>query len=407
MKKYGWLGMVGLFIAAVMLIGVSVNGCGQSGSSSTTSLGTVSGVVVNSSGTAVSGATVSSCNGGTVVSAETNSSGVYTLSGVSEGVHVLTISSNSYYAASSVAVTAGSTTTQNITADAGSAATAEPVVTLTSVGTATAFEFFTVAGTVTGGGANHAVISVNNNDSLALISLGAFSKVVHLVSGTNTIVVTAFNSKGYNQKTITVTYTPPTGQSGTVKVTLNWDRSADIDLHLWNQAGTKHTYYNRHYGGPLPSITVEVMTTSGTPTMVNYPKDTSVKALPNTLLDYDNIGGTGPENMTIYSDGLTGEARYLVGVNGYSIYTSTPINCSLSVKLPDGTTKSYTHSIASANSDGGNPNTDTTHWWRPFDIVVSGGVVSIADPDLTTATSPTTTGLGGVGGGLKGEPQAK
>ena len=222
-----------------MLDGVSVNGCGQSGSSSGTtsySTGTVSGVVVNSAGTPVANATVNACNGSSVISTSTDSHGSYTLTGVWEGVHVLTIASNSYYAAGSVAVTAGSTTTQNISADAGTAATSSPSITLTSVGTSTAFEFFTVAGTVTGGGINHVVILVNNNDSLAVVSSSAFSKVVHLVSGTNTIVVTAFNSIGYTQQTITVTYNPATAQTGTVKITLNWDRSADIDLHLWNRA---------------------------------------------------------------------------------------------------------------------------------------------------------------------------
>ncbi len=287
-------------------------------------------------------------------------------------------------------------TSQNISADAGTAATASPTITLTQVGTTTAFEFFQISGSVTPvGEVPNVVISVNNNDSLAPVSSGTFSKVVKLVSGSNTIVVTAFNSQGYSQKSINVTYNPPSAQTGAVKITLNWDKNDDVDLHLWNQAGTKHTYYGRHYGGPLDLVTVEVVDTSGSPTIMTWGKSTAVQALPNTLLDYDNIGGTGPENMTIYADGLTGttETRYQVGINGYSSSGGGgyPVSCSLSVVLPDGTTRAYTHVITAANSNSGDPNTDTTHWWRPFDIIVSSsGVVSI-DTAVTT-TTPITSG---------------
>jgi len=406
MIKHFSLMTLGLVACLGLMIigGVSISGCSQSSSSPYTT-GTVSGVVLTASGTAVASATVNTLNGSTLVTATTDSSGAYTLSGVWNGVHVLLISSNSYYAANSVAVTENTTTTQNISVDAGTTATATPVVTLTSVGTSTASEFFTVAGSVTPtSGTNDVIISVNNNDSLASVSSGSFSKVVHLVSGTNTIVVTAFNSLGYNQKTITVTYTPPSAQTGSVKITLNWDKAADIDLHLWNRAGDKHTYYSRHYGGPLSAVTVEVVTSSGTLTTLTWPKDTTAQALPNTLLDYDNIGGTGPENMTIYSDGLTQEARYLVGINGYSgsLY---PITCSISVKLPNGTTQAYTHVIPASNGNSGNPNTDTNYWWRPCDIVVSSsGVVSIGAAELTASPAPITSG---VNGALNVESKAK
>ncbi|HVN67563.1 MAG TPA: carboxypeptidase-like regulatory domain-containing protein, partial [Candidatus Sulfotelmatobacter sp.] len=347
MFKNVWAGLV-LGLAALVIIGVSMSSCSSTSTTATTvpayATGTVSGVVTTATGTAVANAVVNTFNGSTIVSGTTNASGAYTLSGVWIGVHVLIISSSNYSAVSTVAVTDGGTTTQNISADAGTAATTAPVVTLTSVSTQTASEFFTVAGTLTPtSGINNVVVSVNNNDSLASVSSGSFSKVIHLVSGTNTIVVTAFNSQGYNQQTLTVTYTPASVQTGSVKITLNWDKASDMDLHLWNKTGDRHTYYSRHYGGPLSSISVEVVTVSGSLTTVNYPKDTSVNALLNTLLDYDNIGGTGPENMTIFSDGLTAgtaEVRYLVGVNSFS--ASYPVTCSLSVKLPDGTTHAYT-----------------------------------------------------------------
>lgn len=391
MNRRVWFGLVCVFLVGLFMI--SLFGCAQTQSTTTPSYatGTVSGVVLTATGTPVANATVNTFNGASVMSATSNSSGAYTINGVWIGVHVLLIASNNYYAANSVAVSENTTTTQNISADAGTTATAIPAVTLTSVGTSTASEFFTVAGSVTPvGEVNNVVVSVNNNDSLAPVSSGVFSKVVHLTSGTNTIVVAAFNSLGYNQKTITVTYTPSAAQTGSVKITLNWDKASDMDLHLWNRTGDKHTYWTRHYGGPLSSITVEVVDVSGTLTALTWLKDTTAKALPNTLLDYDNIGGTGPENMTIYSEGLTQEARYLVGINSFT--ASYPVTCSLSVKLPDGTTHAYTSVLASSNGGSGDPNTDTTHWWRPFDIVVSStGAVSIAAAELSA--TPTTSGV--------------
>jgi len=384
MKKT-WLGL-SLGLVAVMLA-VLATGCATVENNPTPSYttGTVSGVVANAAGTPISGATVNTFNGSSILTATTNASGAYTLSGVWNGVHVLLISSDNYYAINSVAVTANTTTSQNVSADAGTAATAVPVVTLTSVGTQTASEFFTVAGSVTPvGEVNNVVISVNNNDSLASAVTGTFMKVVNLVSGTNAIVVTAFNSKGYNQKTITVTYTPPAVQTGAVKITLNWDKASDMDLHLWNSAGDRHTYYGRHYGGPLATIEVSYVDSSGIAQTTNYYGDTTlaVPSLSNTLLDYDNIGGTGPENMTIFADGLTAAGRYLVAVNSYS--ASWEVTCSISVKLPDGTTQAYTQVITTSSGRSGNPNTDTASWWRPFDIVVSSsGAVSIATTDLT------------------------
>lgn len=148
MSKKVWFGLFGLVLVgligvAMMSVGVSVSGCAQSQSTTTTTLpsyatGTVSGVVLTSTGTPVASAVVNTFNGTTVLTGTTNSSGAYTISGVWIGVHVLLISSTNYYAVTSVAVTADTTTTQNISADAGTAATAAPTVTLTSVGTETA-----------------------------------------------------------------------------------------------------------------------------------------------------------------------------------------------------------------------------------------------------------------------------
>jgi len=390
LKKYG-LGLAAMTV--IVLFAVMSSSCGQSTSTTSYATGAVSGVVTNSAGSAVAGTIVNTFNGSSVLTATTDSTGTYTISGVWNGVHVLMISSSSEYAAQSVAVTENTTTTHNITTEAGTTATVAPTITMSSESMSTSSGFFTVAGTVTPvGQVSNVVVSVNNNDSLAAVSSGGFSKVVNLISGTNTIVVTAFNSLGYDHKTITVTYTPPAVQTGSVKITLNWDKADDIDLHLWNSTGDKHTYWSRYYGGPLDSVTVEVVDASGTVTSLTRTKDTTAKALPNTVLDYDNRTGTGPENITIFSNGLTQEGRYLVGVNGYnSIYNPYPITCSVSVKLPDGTTKAYTHVITSSNSGAGNPNTDTANWWRPFDIVVSSsGVVSIGTAD--TSATPTTTG---------------
>jgi hypothetical protein len=386
--------LLGLLLAS--LVSVSLFGCSAlQNAAASYATGTISGIVYNSLGAVIASATVYTFNGTTVLSATTNSSGAFTLTGVWVGTHVLLITSSSYYAIATVAVTENTTTSATLTVSTGSTATAAPTVTLTSVGTTTASAYFTVAGTVIPTGeVTNVVISVNNNDTIAPVSSGAFSKVVNLVSGTNTIVVTAYNSAGSSTKSITVTYNPPSVQTGTVKITLNWDAADDVDLHLWNRTGDRHTYYGRHYGGPLAAVTVEVITVGGTPTTYTWTKDTTAYALPNTILDYDNIGGTRPENMTIFAEGLTQEARYLVGVNGYS-GSNYPINCSISVVMPDGTTHAYSHTITSSDGNSGNPNTDTTHWWRPFDVVVSAArAVSLGTANTTEATSPMNRSVG-------------
>ncbi len=103
-----------------------------------TTTGTISGTVKNSSGTAISGATVSYSGGSTT----TASDGTYTLANMTAGSVSVTTSATGYNSSTAtVSVTAGTTTTQNFTLFAKTAPSAVSVTPSSGTGTTQTFQF--------------------------------------------------------------------------------------------------------------------------------------------------------------------------------------------------------------------------------------------------------------------------
>ncbi len=164
---------------------VTVNGANASGVNFTiTSTGTITGTVTNSSGTAITGATVSYSGGST----STAGNGAYTFSNVPAGTVSITASATGYQSSTQGAtVTANTTTTQNFTL-------------LSAVGT--------VAGTVTNsGGTAIAGATVSYSSGSTTTAGNGTYTLSNIPPGTVSITASA---TGYQSSTQNVTVTANT-----------------------------------------------------------------------------------------------------------------------------------------------------------------------------------------------------
>jgi len=138
------------------------------------------------------------------------------------------------------------------------------------------------------------------------------------------------------------------------KATLAWDTdNTDVDLHLWDPFG-RHTYFGEMEIGAA-------------------------------WLDFDDLFGYGPENITVYKPAISG--RYAIAVNYYNdrdIYnTGVEVRVLASPGTELETTGIFSHALS--YSDGMVlPVSEGPSWWRPCDIYVdASGVAVIRSPDLS------------------------
>lgn len=137
------------------------------------------------------------------------------------------------------------------------------------------------------------------------------------------------------------------------RVTLTWEASNDIDLHVFARPSA-HSYYGH-------------------------------KAIPIGELDVDDIDGYGPEHFTARSR-IPG--TYYVAANYYSDQNysgSTQLHVQVETR---NSVKTYgPHTLRSANTNHGYPiRGNTSSWWRVCDIqVYSDGRTEVRSPDTTVA----------------------
>lgn len=161
-----------------------------------TGTGTVTGVVKNSAGTLLSGATVAYSGRSTL----TNSSGAYSLSGVPAGTVQLTASFSSYTDAH-----------QTVTVAASSSITANFILTSTWTGTLQGY----VTNSATGGAISGAKIAVNNG-AATLTNSSGFYKMTNVAPGSYTLTASA---SGYTRSSSTVSVSTNTTTTASFKLT--------------------------------------------------------------------------------------------------------------------------------------------------------------------------------------------
>lgn len=188
----------------------------------------------------------------------------------------------------------------------------------------------------------------------------AFQQAVILAYGTNEIVLRATNASGtVLSSKIIVDYFP----AWNFRITLTWDTDeTDIDLHVWEPDLSEHLSYVTDFTAHLE-------------------------------LDYDDVQGFGPENVTPTTDILP-VGVYPIAVNYYSGDDSgydIPTTCFITLRLNPGTPEEqlvvFDYELTYSSNNTGYPiNYNSTDWWRPCDVVVlDGGIITWQTADLSIA----------------------
>jgi len=183
-----------------------------------------------------------------------------------------------------------------------------------------------------------------------------FEQAVILTYGVNEIVVRATNATGtVLSDKITVEYYP----EWNFRITLTWDTDeTDIDLHIWEPDLNEHCYWYNDWSAHLQ-------------------------------LDYDDVQGYGPENITPISDDVP-EGIYPVAVDyysgddaGYAIDTSCFVTLRLNVGTPSEEIVQFSHMLTEVDYNDNYPvQYDTDSWWRVCDMIMQpSGIITWQPPD--------------------------
>ena len=143
-------------------------------------------------------------------------------------------------------------------------------------------------------------------------------------------------------------------------VSLEWDQPADLDLHVWLSPGLQCSPDGCGTG--------------------------------NGIMSTDDIDGTGPETYDAPNESFQNN-RFRVGVNLHTFNPPSipgPRSATVRVLVPGGLLATYgPYELTADIQDGGYPVTgNTASWWRPVDIVVEDGSVSVEAPDGTPLMDP-------------------
>lgn len=149
-------------------------------------------------------------------------------------------------------------------------------------------------------------------------------------------------------------------QVGLFSVTLRWDQPADLDLHVWLSPGLQCSQDRCGTG--------------------------------NGIMSTDDIDGTGPETYEAPNESFQNN-RFRVGVNLHTFNPPSipgPRSATVLVTGPGGLSVTYgPYELTEDIQDGGYPvSGNTASWWRPLDIVVEDGSVSLEAPDGTALMDP-------------------
>lgn len=291
------------------------------------------------------------------IAAQTDAQGHYVMNGLKEGVKVL------------IFTKAGYTTLYKTVLSTGTPLTLDAVLRPTQINQPGAPEFTlspytldqnrgvaTLSGRALWLDVPTVAVAFNGDQSVLPgnkdVAGTAFSKDLALIPGENYVLFFAANEKGaVHSDLVPLTYVPLS--TARFRVSIEWSDFGDLDLHLFDSAGM-HIYF-----------------------------ETPTGLFGN--LDLDNKDGFGPENFTANLN--IPEGRYFVAVNYFSGTLPLRSEALIIVNLgtPDQAVSTATpYTLTVANNDTGYPITvDTSSWWRPFDILVIGGIATVEPPDTT------------------------
>jgi len=318
------------------------------------------GTVQDSSGNPVSGArVVTGSSAEALVSAVTGAGGAYAMSSVPAGMRVFAASASGRVTDYNVVVvpSSGSYSLPGFTLMeyTGTAPAAAPTLTIgepsvSDTGTAA------ISGQAANLDSERVVVVVNGDETLiSTDSSGYYNYTAILRLGTNTISVRATNAVGTSFSEVKTVNFSGTPGNYLFRVTMTWDTTGDMDLHVWDPAGNQSYYGNTQ--------------------------------IATGWLDVDNTSGYGPENFTCSAPTA---GRYYVGVHYYG--GSNIINATVKISKNLGTPQEseqffgpYTFTAAGGDSDPFT-NGNTGSWWRPFDVVVDSNLqtVTVTTPQART-----------------------
>ncbi len=340
---------------------------------------TVTGLVVDTTGSPVSGATVVVGVGDGRRQATTGSSGTFSLSAVPGGPRVAVAYKSGLAAGfQPFVIDADSETVPSLMLPPAAGNPDEAPTVGTSHpkdGFETTSSVIVAEGTAIAAGGSRAVVSINEGEYLLPLDGTAFTYALILSRGVNRVVLQAANGVGVTEKTLLMNVDTPFKR---IRVTLVWDTGNaiesgneatenDQDMHIW--------YYPESGAEPQHAAYTDQI------------------AITNGEIDVDNVWGFGPENFTMSQ---AGDGTYYVAVNYYSGPVdgsgSEPTNNIIRVSLNEGTEDETValygpYPLTQSNGNSDYPVTgQTASWWRVVDIDVQDGIASIApgtNPDLS------------------------
>ncbi|MFN7171476.1 MAG: carboxypeptidase regulatory-like domain-containing protein [Fimbriimonadaceae bacterium] len=213
-----------------------------------------------------------------------------------------------------------------------------------------------VTGTITNldEDARFGVLIINGKEQVFPVQPdGTFQTAAILSNGVNMLFVRGVNQVG-------ATTAGPVELNFTAnfrfRVTLTWDRFADLDLHGWDPSLIQASYVNPDIG--------------------------------TLILDVDNTSGFGPENITNpFPIGDTIDGRYRFAANSYSGGAGANAVVTVSVASGPNAGQSFEfgpYIFTSSNFNTGYPVIGSTDaWWRVCDVLVNGNSVNVVAPDAT------------------------
>lgn len=290
-------------------------------------------------------------SGDTVVTTTTDAQGAYLLPNVSAGAHVVSFAHAGYATVSVTTVVAAAAAQVDVMMPTGTIVPeVAPVIQLNDPVVDQNSGMATISGTILNLDAPSAVLILNGAESLITVNAdNTFSTLAILQPGANAAYVRAVNAiDSAISAVLTLTYTPVGGSF--FRVTLSWDGAGDVDLHTWDP-NSNHSYF-------------------------------SAETIPTGTLDVDNTSSLGPENFTCTS---LVDGRFCIAVNNYGGAEYRQAIIRVTINSGPNTGRQLTFGPYSFSTAGETypVTTDSTNWWRPCDILVSGQTISVVPPDTT------------------------
>jgi len=314
------------------------------------------GQVTDPEGVGIPNINVFSFDGTNYWSDVTDENGFYNLPDITPGSHVIAFYGTFWTTGYLGLVISATGTEGNITLQPSElSAVPPPVVTVGEPDINSQVGLVNLEGSITNLDVERAVLTVNGSSTLITTVDGAFNTTVILQPGVNTIYIWAANSNTYDISDPIIINFTPTGPLY-FRVTLTWDGASDIDLHTWDP-NLAHSYYFN-------------------------------QIIPTGELDIDNRNADGPENFTCTA---LADGRFRIAVNSFSLQGNPSRQAIIRVAVSSGPNAGNVYTFGPYTFTSDNPSNETypvtgntTNWWRPCDVLVSGSNISVVAADGTS-----------------------